>query len=304
MAETYDLDTPPPRPKLPGTVVVRENADSLLDLAAIDMFLHAQSCVRTFGDFHLALSGGSTPLPLYVRLMIDPRFREFPWARTHLWIVDERRVPFDDERSNFRAINEILGDHSGIPQEQVHPIFAMADDADTAYERTLREVLGWRERGQDRLDYALLGMGADAHTASLFPNSPALIKDLEPASASDHSAGSNGAARAPTPVGARLVRINSGPAVTPPDRVTMTLTLLNASRFVSVLVTGKTKRDTIARVESAHAAAADSPLTPATISALPILGISPLAGELRWYLDFDASPTTPAGSPTRGKANA
>jgi hypothetical protein len=114
----------PPRPDLPGTVVIRPNADAVIDAIAADMLIHATNCVRTFGDFHLALSGGSTPLPLYERLMIDPRYRDLPWARTHLWIVDERRVPFDDERSNFKHISEIIADHSGIPPEQVHPIFA------------------------------------------------------------------------------------------------------------------------------------------------------------------------------------
>src|SRR5690606_10674816 len=99
------------------------------------------------------------------------------WKRTHLWIVDERRVPFDDPRSNFTMIRETIVDHSDIPREQVHPIFPLADHPDEDYERELREHLGWREKGHDRLDYVLLGMGADGHTASLFPRSPALRDD-------------------------------------------------------------------------------------------------------------------------------
>jgi 6-phosphogluconolactonase len=254
--------------------VIRPNADAVIDAIAADMLIHATNCVRTFGDFHLALSGGSTPLPLYERLMIDPRYRDLPWARTHLWIVDERRVPFDDERSNFKHISEIIADHSGIPPEQVHPIFAQRDDADSAYEKDLRDTLGWRERGQDRLDFVLLGMGADAHTASLFPRSPALLADLD-------SRGDS-----------RLVRINAGPNVTPPDRVTMTLRLINASRFIALMVTGAGKRDTISRV----AAAASPPSPPAepqhtaVAADLPVLGLRPVGGELRWYLDFDACP--------------
>src|SRR5690606_13252382 len=150
--------------------------------------------------------------------------------------------------SNFKNINEIIGDHSGIPTEQIHPIFALADDADVQYERTLQETLAWREKGQDRLDYALLGMGADAHTASLFPRSPALA---------DTSS---------------LVKSNAGPTVTPPDRVTMTLRLINASRFVAVMVTGAEKRPTIARV--AAAASLGSPA--AALEELPILGVRPI----------------------------
>lgn len=267
MLDPIPIEAAKPRPKLPGTVVVRPSADEVIDSMAADLLVHAVSCVRSFGDFHLALSGGSTPMPLYRRLMYDPNCREFPWRKTHLWIVDERRVPFDDQRSNFGQIDELIVQHSDIPRAQVHPMHAMADDADTQYEKSLREILEWRERGQDRLDYILLGMGADAHTASLFPGSPAQHDTQSPP---------------------RLVRINSGPRVTPPDRVTMTYPLLNAARFVAVMVTGESKKDTIARV--AAAAGAGPVPTPDIVSQLPILGVQPKAGELRWYLDEAACP--------------
>lgn len=245
-------------PRLPGQVIARRDTEELHSALGADLLIHAQNCARTFGDFHLALSGGSTPLPFYERLMIDPAFRAFPWNRTHLWIVDERRVPEDDPRCNFKHIREIIGDHAGIPHEQVHPMHAHLDDADIAYERLLRETLGWRERGHDRLDFVLLGMGDDAHTASLFPHSPALRESQ------------------------RLVVANAGPTVTPPDRITMTYPLINASRFIGVLVTGKAKRDTIARL------ARNNPKgNPAE---LPILGIAPVGGTLRWYLDAAACP--------------
>lgn len=274
MPELFELEPQPHRPRLPGTVAVRPGPDTVIDAIAADLLIHASNCVRTFGDFHLALSGGSTPLPLYERLMIDPRYRDFPWTRTHLWIVDERRVPFDDDRSNFKHISEILSDHSGIPQNQLHPMFAMQVDADLAYEKSLRETLGWRERGQDRLDFVLLGMGADAHTASLFPQSPALLAELN--------------AQPDSPDSHRLVRINAGPNVTPPDRVTMTFRLINASRFIAFMVTGKSKRETIARV----VAGSENGVSPAE---LPVLGVRPSGGELRWYLDHDACPFPDAG---------
>jgi 6-phosphogluconolactonase len=267
MGELYELEPVPQTPRLPGSVVLRRTPDEVVDAIAADLLIHAHGCVRTFGDFHLALSGGSTPTPLYLRLMYDPSYREMPWSRTHLWIVDERRVPFDDDRSNFKHINEIIGDHSGIPREQVHPIFALADDADAQYERTIQETLAWREKGQDRLDYVLLGMGNDAHTASLFPRSRAL-RDT-----------------------ASLVRINAGPEVTPPDRVTMTLRLINSARFLSVMVTGESKRPTVARVAAAARQGRPSPAI--IVDDLPILGVNPVGGELRWYLDYAACPGAP-----------
>lgn len=260
MFDPQDLAPSPrlPKPNLPGTVIVRETVDELLDAVAADLIIQSKGCMRAFGDFHLALSGGSTPEPLYKRLMYDPACRDLPWKRTHLWIVDERRVPFDDERSNFKMIRETLVDHSDIPTEQVHPMFAMSETADLDYERELQEHLGWREKGHDRLDFVLLGMGEDGHTASLFPRSPALDDD------------------------GRLVLINSGPTVTPPDRVTLTYRMLNASRFIGILVTGEKKRAAIARAAREGKGAAREEL--------PVLGVRPLAGELRWYLDRAACP--------------
>lgn len=259
---TYHVAAPPPPPTLPGEVIVRESDDDLLDALAADFMVHAINCVREFGSFHAALSGGSTPMPFYQRLMIDPDYRSVPWDRTHVWIVDERRVPHDDQRSNFGQIREILVDHSGIPASHVHPIMADEPDADVRYEHELVRVLAARGEGRDRLDFVLLGMGADGHTASLFPRSPALAERR------------------------RLVRINAGPTVTPPDRVTMTLPLINASRFIAVLVTGDAKRAAIDRVARRDGTTEDLPILGVT----PLVGNRPGAGALRWYLDRAACP--------------
>lgn len=251
-------------PALPGTVIVRPDAEDLHGALGADLLVHAYNCVRTFGDFHLALSGGSTPLPFYRRLMVDPMFRSLPWSRTHLWIVDERRVPEDDDQSNYKSIREYIVEHSDIPREQAHPMEAERDDADLRYERALREALGWREKGQDRLDFVLLGMGSDGHTASLFPRSPALSGR------------------------GRMVVMNTGPTVTPPDRVTMTHGLINASRLIAVLVTGASKRETLRAVAARSRNSAESGVALRDVEELPILGVSPLAGVQRWYLDAAA----------------
>ncbi|MGD9688481.1 MAG: 6-phosphogluconolactonase [Phycisphaerales bacterium] len=256
MTVPYSVEPEPRKPALPGSVVVCPTTEDLIDTVARDIAAHSIDCVRRFGDFHIALSGGSTPFPLYRHLMIDPDCRAIPWTRTHLWIVDERCVPFDHEKSNWRQIDEILVQHSGIPPEQAHPMMVMQDDAAEAYDRTLHETLEWREKGHDRLDFVILGMGDDGHTASLFPHSPAL-----------EDAG-------------RWVLKNTGPRVTPPDRVTMTYTLLNAARFIAVLCTGTKKQEMIAKVAAGRHSPAE----------LPIQGIKPMRGELRWYLDAAACP--------------
>lgn len=255
-SDAYDLDDAPiARPALPGEVTAIRSKDALIDAIAADLVVHAQNCVRSFGDFHLALSGGSTPLPLYERLMYDPNLRAFPWSRTHVWMVDERCVPFDSDLSNFRHIREIIVEHSGVPSEQVHPIVAMRPDADREYERELREHLAWREKGQDRLDYVLLGMGPDGHTASLFPGNAALDETT------------------------RLVRRCTVPKAIPPERVTMTFPLLNAARLVSVFVCGKAKAATLKRVATGNE----------DFHLCPIKGVRPVGGTLKWYVDGEAA---------------
>ena len=241
-------------PPLPGHVIVAPNPDELIDTLAADLVVHAENCVRQFGDFHLALSGGSTPQPLYERLMYDPNYRRLPWRRTHLWQVDERCVPSDDPGSNFRTISEIIVDHADIPREQVHPMAAMSATADVDYENELCETLAWREKGQDRLDYVLLGLGNDGHTASLFPGTEALRE------------------------GVRLVRFNVSPQVPPHERITMTFPLINSARFISILVTGASKSQVVKRVAGDRE----------SLDTLPVRGVSPLNGELKWYLDAAA----------------
>lgn len=254
-ADMYRIeDALPEPPPLPGRVAIAHEADEVIDKLAADLVIHATNCVRQFGDFHLALSGGSTPEPLYERLMYDPNYRSLPWRRTHLWIVDERCVPFDEEQSNYRMIRETIVDHADIPLEQVHPIPATSDTADAEYEKELREALGWRERGQDRLDFVLLGMGRDGHTASLFPHTEPLHEQE------------------------RLVRLNFAEHATQHERVTLTFPAINTARFVAVLVVGRDKAAMIDRVASGEE----------TAETLPIKGIDPVNGELRWYLDAPA----------------
>ncbi|MGP1309358.1 MAG: 6-phosphogluconolactonase [Phycisphaerales bacterium] len=263
-AEPFDLEPRVAPPRLPGEVIVRETPDDVFDALATDFHMHFLNCAGAFGSFHMALSGGSTPLPFYKQLLFDPQHRALPWDKAHLWIVDERRVPFEDEKSNYGALHGIFVEHSGMPKSHAHPMDPSRDDADIVYEADLVRELSARGRQRDRLDFVLLGMGDDAHTASLFPGS------------------------APVSEKRRLVRMNDGPAVTPPPRITLTFPPINAARFVAVLVIGAKKRETIARVQRAferERAASES-----LVREMPILGVRPMAGDLRWYLDAAACP--------------
>jgi 6-phosphogluconolactonase/glucosamine-6-phosphate isomerase/deaminase len=251
----YDLvEEALPRPALPGDVVAKPTPDELIDTLAAELVRHAENCVRQFGDFHLALSGGAVFDMLYRRLMYDPNYRWLPWRRTHLWFVAERCVPFDDERSFCRMLSEIIGDHADIPPEQFHPIFAQSMTADTDYEDQVRDALAWRERGQDRLDYVLLTMDERGRTAGLMPDSSAL-RETE-----------------------RLVRRTAYGEPTVDDFVTMTAQCINAARFIAVLITGAEMAPVVRRLAEGHE----------TLDEMPIKSIAPLNGELRWYLDGPA----------------
>ena len=245
----YELEEPAlPCPALPGEVIVRADADLLIDSVAADLVVHAQNCVREFGDFHLALSGDAVFEALYTRLMYDPNYRRLPWRRTHLWIVAEWDVPIRDERSNERMIREIVGDHADIPPEQFHPIRAASATADRDYEAQLREVLAWREKGQDRLDYVLLTMDPAGGLAIAESDCDQLV------------------GRCP------------GPRDEGPDRITMTLPFLNAARFVAVLVIGESMADAVRRLAGGTAARRE----------MPAAGLAPISGEIKWYLDRPA----------------
>lgn len=239
-------------PPLIGQVKIAQDADSAIDVIGADLLATAHDCVRKYGTFHLALSGGHTPFPLYKRLMYDPDYRPLPWGNTHIWIVDERRAPFDDDTNNFKHINEIIVQHADIPKENVHPIpVDKGEEATELYEEDLRETLGMRGVEEARLDFVLLGMGDNGHTASLFPQT-SVLNERD-----------------------RWVGDCTGPSVTPPPRVTMTYPLINDARRIAFLVLGEGKAEMIHRVATGH----DS------FEEIPVKGIVPERGLLTWYLD-------------------
>lgn len=256
---TYDLNDPTADYDLglPGEVHVTPDADTLFDdLGTVFTSLGVEADDDR-GVFHIALSGGTTPWPFYQRLLIDTRFRQVPWERTHIWIVDERRVPDEDDLSNFKSMRGALLEHIPTPPDQIHPMMVMRDKPDELYEVEMRSVFGQTD-GPPRMDFVLLGMGGDCHTASLFPNSDAIH------------------------VSDRLIVVNDGPNVTPPPRVTMTYPLLNAARQLAVLCVGAKKTEALKRV-------ADQMKTGPDPVNVPITGIQPTDGVLTWYLDKDAA---------------
>ena len=193
---------------------------------------------------HVALAGGSTPRNAYDRVT----GMEVDWSSTSVWFGDDRAVPPDHEHSNYRMAREALLDR--IEPGAVHRMKGELghEEAALEYERELRGVFG---DGVPALDLILLGLGPDSHTASLFPNDPALGE------------------RERLAVGVEI------PGMAPlVPRVTLTLPVLNSGREVLFLVAGEDKADAVARAFSG----APDPGAPASL-------VSPEPGSLTVVLD-------------------
>jgi 6-phosphogluconolactonase len=179
------------------------------------------------GIFAINLSGGSTPRRLYERLAAPPCRESFPWSRTHWFWGDERFVPRDDARSNYRMVREALLSQAPIPDVNIHAIPTEGlppEAAALAYERQLKSFYGAERLDPARplFDVTLLGLGEDGHTASLFPGTAVLAEQHNWVAAV---------------VGAKSE-----------TRITLTYPALESSRNVAFLVEGRKKRAILKRL--------------------------------------------------------
>ncbi|XP_036955636.1 GDH/6PGL endoplasmic bifunctional protein [Acanthopagrus latus] len=228
--------------------------EELVVRLAADIQEAAEAAVREAGVFHLALSGGSSPLALFQRLALH--HFSFPWRDTHVWMVDERCVPLTDSESNFRNLHDHLLHHVRIPYYNIHPmpvqinqrLCVEEDGGALLYEK---EVSKWVNGSS--FHFVLLGVGYDSHTASLFPGSKV----------DGH--------------GESLVALTESP-VKPHQRMTLTFSAINRAHRVALLVMGKGKHELITQLSRVK----DNP------DKWPVTGVKPANGRLVWYIDYDA----------------
>jgi 6-phosphogluconolactonase len=230
--------------------------------AAEEFTARSEAAVRTHGAALVALSGGSTPRALHA-LLADPGepFRaRVPWEALHVFWGDERLVPPDDPDSNYGMARDTLLRHVPVPPVQVHRIPGEDPEPGRAAERYAQELRrvfaahGRLEGGWPRFDLVLLGMGADGHTASLFPGTDAVRE---------------------------TTRLVAAPwvATLGAHRITLTPPVLNAADRVIFLVTGGDKAETLAAV-------LEGPRQP---DVYPSQAIAPRAGALVWLVDHAAA---------------
>lgn len=241
---------------LPDAQVVAEaGADLWID--------EAERALRSVGRFTVALSGGSTPRLLYEALAARDAAR-IDWRNTHVFWGDERCVPPGHAESNYAMANQTLLSKVDLPAENVRRMRGELADPRVAareYDALLREFFGGYGSRRSTFDLILLGMGEDGHTASLFPQSPALEAATHWASA-----------------------VQAPPGVTPRDRITLTLPPIVASVRCVFLVTGEKKHSVLASIRKDPAAAAS--LYPAARIAI--------SRESTWLIDEKAAGTSRA----------
>lgn len=173
LKKTADPGGPPDQTE----VTVCQDIEALGKAAAHFIARLADECVTKKGRFTLALSGGTTPRILYKYLSQAPVRNEIPWGGVLLFWSDERCVPPDHPDSNFGMANEILLSKVPVPSENIFAFPVKMDNAKAAalaYENTICDCFDPNEDEIPSFDLMLLGIGADGHTASLFPETNAL----------------------------------------------------------------------------------------------------------------------------------
>ncbi len=238
------------------TLTVHADMEAMSRAVARQLARLADAAAVQFGSFGLVLAGGSTPRRLY-ELLATEFAAAIPWDRVRVYFGDERCVPADHPDSNYRSAKETLLSRVPVAMGQVARIRGEDGPAKAAdrYDTLIRHAL-MITKGRP-FDVVLLGMGADGHTASLFPG-----RDW----AADEG-------------------LYAAPATAPPGfavagRVTMTLAAFALSPLAIVMVSGADKRATLAEVRRQRAIAA--PDLPA--SRIP-------AAQVQWHADrFAAEP--------------
>jgi 6-phosphogluconolactonase len=202
---------------------------------------------------HIALSGGSTPLAIFKLLTQSTKTED--WEHVHFYWGDERMVPPDNKQSNFGNAWKNLIDPLRIPRDQVHRIVGEADPAEEAdrYGQLLQERLPM-ENGLPVFDWIWLGLGEDGHTASIFPHQIDLWNAGEVCVVATHP-------------------------VTGQKRVTITGSVINAARRVTMVVTGESKSQIVNEIV----------MKEGNYLVYPAFYINPNSGFLEWFMDQDAT---------------
>ncbi|MCF6743636.1 6-phosphogluconolactonase [Blastococcus sp. KM273128] len=244
-------------------VVIEPDADRLARAVAEALVARLAAAQAVHGTASVVLTGGGIGIAVLERvagLAAEPVRETVDWTAVEIWWGDERFVPSGDAERNEGQARAALLDRVGVPPARVHamPAADSAASPEEAAEEYLAELRAHAGDGADlpRFDVLLLGMGAEGHTASIFPASPA-VRDQRP-----------------------VLAVRDCPKP-PPTRVTLGYPAINSAEEVWVLVTGEAKAEAVA--------AALEGADPADVPAAGVRGTR----ATRWLLDADAASRLP-----------
>jgi 6-phosphogluconolactonase len=223
-------------------------------MAIADFFIEkAQHAIVKHGEFNVSLAGGSSPKKLY-ELLSSTNFRnKTDWRKINFFFGDERFVPADDEQSNALMVKRALFDPLNIAASHIFTIDTSLSPDDSA--RKYMETINIHFKNNEvRFDLILLGLGSNAHTASLFPYTP-VLSDLTPS--------------------IKPVYTDE----TSSCRLTMTAPLINQARHIAFLVYGEAKAEAIKNVLHDKM----------DVNKYPAQLICPKDGDVQWFLDKPAA---------------
>jgi len=237
-------------------VIRLDDLEALSQEAARRWLAIAQKAVEEQGRFSIALSGGNTPRRLYQIMASSPYKEQAPWAQTHVFWGDERRVPPGDDQSDYRMAREALLDHVPIPPDQIYRMQGegLLSSVVRDYETKLKKYFDLGLGDWPRFDLVLLGLGANGHTASIFPGTRA-VSDIT-----------------------NMVLVYEVPQLHV-ERITLTRRVFNNSKNVFFLVSGADKAPALASTLEGESVP----------SKYPAQIINPTDGELVWLVDKAAA---------------
>ena len=232
---------------------VFKTVDDLIPAVADYFSATAQDSISSRGEFNVALSGGVSPKRLY-EMLASPDFKEqIEWAKINFFFGDERNVPREDPENNARMVKKVLFDPLKISESRIFAVDTSLPPQEAA-NRYMSAISHHFKDQKIRFDLILLGLGDNAHTASLFPYT-AVLKD-ESASI-------------------KSVYLEQQDLY----RITMTAPLINQARHIAFLVYGDAKSKAVYHVlENGR----DPEKYPAQL-------IHPENGDLQWFLDETAA---------------
>jgi 6-phosphogluconolactonase len=241
-------------------VLVHAGPDEVAEALAARLMARLVEIQRDLRIPQVALTGGRIACKAYERLAAEGARSAVDWSQVEFWWGDERFVRADDSDRNAKQALDLLAGPLQLSPNRVHPMPASDGgvDLDQAAEDYASEL------GSTVFDVCLLGMGPDGHVASIFPEHPSSYETRD------------------------VVAVRSSPKP-PPERISLTLPVINRSREVWFLVSGADK-----------AAAAKMALLGAGPVQVPAAGVS-AAGRTLWLMDREAAAELPADLQQRGR---